>query len=163
MALQNCNQMIVGKNRVSFLVARSDSSNTDFNERALELRNCRKRRCVSRESSGVSRPFSSLRDRRGFPSSSTRFARSPAFSTYESSVRNAWSVKWRMNWEGELINWFIDWLIARLYTDIELEESTLDVQKLRYNDEWCHCTNMNGTERRLVRFLFTMTKTDFGT
>ena len=55
--------------RPLFLVARSDSRRTDFNERALELRNCRKRRLVSRESSGVSRPFSSLRDRRGFPSS----------------------------------------------------------------------------------------------
>ena len=52
-----------------FLVARSDSSGNKFDERALELRNCRKRHLVSRESSGVSRPFSSLCDRRGFPSS----------------------------------------------------------------------------------------------
>ena len=62
----------------NFLVARSDSRHTKFNERALELRNCRERRLVSRERAGVSRPFSSLRDRRGFPSSSTRFARSLA-------------------------------------------------------------------------------------
>ena len=40
-----------------FLVARSDSRRTDFNERDLELRNCRRRRPVSRESSVVSRPF----------------------------------------------------------------------------------------------------------
>ena len=141
----------------TFLVARSDSRRTDFNERDLELRNCRRRRPVSRESSVVSRPFSSLRDRRGFPSSSTRFARSLTrfFALLESSVSNAWCVKWGMHWEGELINWLIDWFIARLHTDMELEKSTCDVPKeseASVYDEWLY--SFDGTESRLVRFLF---------
>ena len=108
---------------IAFLVARSDSRRTDFNERALELRNCRKRRRVGRESSGFSRPFSSLRDRRGFPSSFYAVARR------EVRVSHAWCVKWGMHWKGELINWLIDWLIVCLYTDLEWGESTFDVHK----------------------------------
>ena len=84
--------------RPLFLVARSDSRRTDFNERALELRNCRKRRLVGRESSGVSRPFSSLRDRQGFPSSSKRFARSLAYSPFASPGSEMHEV-----WKGEYI------------------------------------------------------------
>ena len=87
-----------------FLVARSDSRRTKFNERALELRNCRKRRLVSRESSVVSRPFSSLRDRRGFPSS------------FYAVCSLALLVPTRIKCEEGnalrgLIDWLIDWLI----------------------------------------------------
>ena len=82
-----------------FLVASSDSRRTEFNERALELRNCRKRRPVSRESSGFSRPFSSFRDRRGFPSSFYAVCSLARLVALRES-----SVKRGMHWEGELIN-----------------------------------------------------------
>ena len=127
-------------NEFAFLVARSDSSNTDFN--------CRKCRCVSRQSSGVSRPFSPLRDRCSLFRPMSRV----------SELHEVWSGECIE--KGELINWFIDWLIGSL-----IDCSSLNWYGTGGVNFWCAqgfdiwwmvvgVRTLNGTKSGLVWFLF---------